>query len=240
MIIMMAAFNNFADTLPRNLATTLDIETKRIFAPDKGNNPAAVAQMDPDAGLVARVQNGDREAFGELIARHSRRVYRTLMAITKDTEETQDAMQDAFLKAFLHIDEFQSRSRFSTWLTRIASNTALQRLRGRKRLDLLSAPKNGSELDSLPIRARNAGPEQLHLQAERRRLVERGLEKVPSKYRAVLVLRDIEQLSTEEAATALGIGIPALKARLFRARRMLREALSPYFVVDTRRVDEHK
>ena len=197
-------------------------------------------RIDHDVALVTRAQEGELEAFEELVVRHSSRVYRTIVAIIKNAEETQDAMQDTFLSAFLHIDGFQSRSSFSTWLTRIASNTALQRLRVRKRSESLRADGKELEMHSLPIRAWNATPEQLYSQAERRQLVKRGLGKVPSKYRTVLVLRDIEELSTEEAAAVLGIGITALKARLFRARRMLREVLSLQFVEDARGMDKDK
>ncbi len=190
-----------------------------------------VAQVDPDAVFVARVQNGDLEAFGDLVARHSRRVCRTLTAILGNAEEAKDAMQDTFLKAFQHIGEFQHRSKFSTWLVSIASNTALQRLRERKQSEWLDDTGPRAEVRPLQVRAWNADPEQLYSQAERRKLVENGLLKVPSKYRVVLVLRDIEQLSTEEAATALGLGISALKARLFRARMMLREVLASHFTM---------
>jgi RNA polymerase sigma-70 factor, ECF subfamily len=148
-----------------------------------------------------------------------------------NAEQAQDAMQDTFLKAFEHIGDFKGRSKFSTWLVSIASNTALQLLRERKHLECLDDAGEEAEFRPRQVRAWDADPEQLYSQAERRRLVESGLMKVPSKYRAVLVLRDLEQLSAEEAATALGLRIPAVKARLFRARMMLREALSPHFAM---------
>ena len=192
--------------------------------------------IDPDAALVIRVQDGDLEAFDELAARHSRRVYRMIAAIMGNVEEAQDTMQDTFLKAFAHIGNFQRRSKFSTWLLSIASNMALQRLRNQKHLERLSVPEDESDR-SFQVRAWGANPEQLYSQTERRTLVESGLMKLPPKYRVVLVLRDIKQLSTEETATALGLGIPALKARLFRARRMLRETLSPHFTVSAQRME---
>ena len=186
---------------------------------------------------MIRVQDGNLEDFEELVARHSRRVYRTLLATIGNVEEAQDAMQDTFLKAFAHIGNFQRRLKFSTWLTSIAGNIALQRLRDRRRLEYFNSAGDEAEFGSLQVRAWNADPEQLYSQAERRILVESGLMKLPPKYRVVLVLRDIKQLSTEETATALGLGIPALKARLFRARRMLRETLSPHFTVSSQRMD---
>ena len=240
--VVVTALNNFFNMLQMGLGTTPDIEPKRVFGPKEAHLPGTferltgVAQVDLDAALVARVQNGDLEAFGDLVARHSRLVYRTLVAIVGNVEEAQDAMQDTFLKAFEHIGDFQHRSKFSTWLVSIATNTALTRLRERKHLECLDDAGGEEEFRPRQVRAWEADPEQLYSQAERRRLVESGLMKVPSKYRVVLVLRDIEQLSAEEAATALGLGIPALKARLFRARMMLREVLSPHFAVSVQRV----
>jgi RNA polymerase sigma factor (sigma-70 family) len=142
-------------------------------------------------------------------------------------------MQDTFLKAFQHIGSFQRRSKFSTWLLTIANNTGLQRLRDREPVESLDDAGTETEEDFRPrqIRTWADNPEQLYSAAERRQLVEQGMLRLPAKYRVVLVLRDIEQLSTEEAATALGLGIPAIKSRLGRARLMLREALAPHFII---------
>jgi RNA polymerase sigma-70 factor (ECF subfamily) len=242
-VVAVTALGNFFNILQMGLGTTPDVEPKRIFVgkgvflPYGAERRADFSQQnDPDAGFVTRVQNGDTEAFGELVVRHSRRVYRTLVAIIGNVEEAHDAMQDTFLKAFEHIGDFQQRSKFSTWLLSIAGNTALQRLRDRKRLEYLD--EDGDDPESYPRQARawEPNPEQSYSQAEQRSLVEAGLMKLPSKYRVVLVLRDIEQLSTEEAATALGLGIPALKARLLRGRLMLREALSPHFSMSVQKL----
>ena len=240
---MTTTLNNSYNVLQTGLGTLSDVEPKRVLGlPNahlhiKHEGPPGTQPIDLDAALVTRVQEGNLDAFEELFARHSRRVYRTLVAITGNVEEAQDAMQDTFLKAFVHIDSFQSRSKFSTWLISIASNTALQRLRDQKRLDPLDDAGDKSEFSAIQVRAWNADPEQLYSQAERRMIVESGLMELPSKYRVVLVMRDIEQLSTEETATALGLGIPALKARLFRARSMLRGTLSPHFAVSAPTMD---
>jgi RNA polymerase sigma-70 factor (ECF subfamily) len=193
-------------------------------------------QTDPDIELVTRVQNGELDAFEELIHRHRRRVYRTLVAIVGNMEEAQDAAQDTFLNAFEHISRFEGRSKFSTWLLAIASNNGMQRLRERRPLERLDDFVDEAEFRPRHVAAWHVNPEQLYSLAERRSLVEKGLLKVPSKYRVVLVLRDIEQLSTEEAAAVLGLGIPALKARLLRGRMKLREALSPHFVIGSQRI----
>jgi RNA polymerase sigma-70 factor (ECF subfamily) len=187
---------------------------------------------DPDLELVAKVRDGNLDAFEELMNRHSRRVYRTLIGVLGDAEEARDAMQDTFLKAFQHLPGFEARSKFSTWLVSIASNAGIQRLRDRKPWESLDEFGSDSEDGFRPrqVQAWTDDPEQLYSQAETRSLVESGVMKLPAKYRVVVILRDIEQLSTEESAAALNLGIPALKARLHRGRLMLREALAPHFV----------
>jgi RNA polymerase sigma-70 factor (ECF subfamily) len=241
--VVVTALNNFINTVQMGLGTTPDVKPRRVFGPNDAHLPIAAehlaegAQADPDAGLVAKVKGGDLDAFEELVTRHSRRVYRTLVGIVGNVEDAQDAMQDTFLKAFQHIGSFQRRSKFSTWLLTIASNTGLQRLRERKRLESLDDADPYIEEEFRPRQVRAwADPEQLYSESERRQLVENGLMNLAPKYRVVLVLRDIEQLSTEEAAAALGLGIPTLKSRLLRARLMLREALASHFAISAKRM----
>ena len=140
-------------------------------------------------------------------------------------------MQDTFLNAFQHIAGFQGRSKFSTWLVSIARNAALQRLRDRKCVESLDDGTLGDEGEFRPrqVRGWQDNPEQVYSDIETRQLVERGIMSLPLKYRVVVMLRDIEQLSTEEVAQELGLSVPALKARLMRGRLMLREQLSPHF-----------
>jgi RNA polymerase sigma-70 factor (ECF subfamily) len=183
------------------------------------------------------VQAGDLDAFEDLIHRHSRRVYRTLIGVLGNHEEARDAMQETFLKAFQHLGEFQRRSKFSTWLVSIAHNTGLQLLRERRPEQSLENHHFDSEQGFRPqqLRAWSEDPEQLYSKTELRALVEEGVMKLPTPYRVVLLLRDLEQLPMEEAAAALGLSLPAFKARLLRGRCLLREALSPHF---TERVKE--
>jgi RNA polymerase sigma-70 factor (ECF subfamily) len=139
-------------------------------------------------------------------------------------------MQDTFLKAFQHLGSFQGRSKFSTWLVSIASNTGVQLLRERKRVQPLDDDFYTDDgFRPQQIRAWSDDPEQSYSKTEVRALVEDHVMKLPAKYRVVLMLRDIEQLSIEETAAALGLGIPALKSRHLRGRMMLREALTPHF-----------
>ena len=187
---------------------------------------------DPDRELVVRVQAGDINAFETLVERHTQRVYRTLLGLLGNPDEASDAVQDTFLKAFQYLPGFERRAKFSTWLVSIASNTGLQRIRDRKPIESLDdGGPDPDEFRPRQIRAWADDPEQLFSKSQTRTLVEQSIMRLPAKYRVVLVLRDVQQLSTEEAAASLGLGIPALKARLLRGRLMLREALAPHFAL---------
>jgi len=185
-----------------------------------------------DESLVTAALGGDRRAFEELFRRHHRAVYRTLVGITGRPEDAEDAVQNAFVKAFQHLDQFQGAARFSTWLTRIAINEGLGRLRERGRLESLETPIDDDETEIVPrhLRAWDDDPEILHSRTQARELVEREMMKLPDKYRLAVLLRDIQQLSAEEAAQALGLGVPTLKTHLLRGRLMLRDALAPHFM----------
>jgi RNA polymerase sigma-70 factor (ECF subfamily) len=146
-------------------------------------------------------------------------------------------MQDALVNAFRHIGGFQGRSKFSTWLVSIARNKALEYLRGRKDIESLDDGGYGEDRDFRPrqVRAWQDNPEQCYSNVETRKLIERGILDLPTKYRVVVMLRDIQQLSTDETARQLGLNVPTVKVRLLRARLMLREWLSPYFTSSPRK-----
>jgi RNA polymerase sigma-70 factor, ECF subfamily len=245
--VVATALAKFMNTLQIRLGAAPDFALRPVLWPSAENNADLLAEqprptdecvpVDPDLETVDAVRGGNVDAFEQLIERHSRRVYRTLVGILGDPEDARDAMQDTFLKAFQHLDNFQGRSKFSTWLVSIATNTGLQRLRERKPVESLddSPSDAGESFRPRQVRSWADDPEQLYSQAERRRLVESSVMKLPAKYRVAVVLRDLELLSTEEAAAALGLEVPALKSRLLRGRLMLREALAPHF---TRRTSE--
>ncbi len=191
--------------------------------------PIEQAPEDPDAGALARVRGGEVDAFEEIVRRNSRRVYRTLVAILGNPEEARDAMQDTFLKAFEHLDSFEHRAKVSTWLTSIASNTGLQVLRERRNIESLDDPGDDDDFRPREVRAWTDDPEEAYARVEMRSLVESTVLKLPAKYRVAVMLRDVEQLPVEEAAAALGLGVPAFKSRLLRGRLMMREALAPHF-----------
>ena len=186
---------------------------------------------DADAAVVAKVKAGDTDAFEELVRRHGRRVYRSLIGILGNVQEAEDALQDCFLKAFQHLPEFEGRARFSTWLVRIAINTGIQRLRGRKDFDSLD--EEADDFKPRRVQAWNENPEESYSREELKRIVEQEVMKLPAKYRVALMLRDLEELSTEQAANALGLTVPGLKARVLRGRLMLRESMVAYFAKGT-------
>jgi RNA polymerase sigma-70 factor (ECF subfamily) len=184
--------------------------------------PAAGAASTPsDDDLVARVRAGDVACFEQLVRRHNPRVYRAARAVLRDEHEAEDVMQDAFVRAYEHLHEFEGRARFSTWLTRIAVHEALARLRRGKR----QAPLDSHLEDPSMITAPEASPEQRASDVELRDLLERAVAKLPDDFRAVFVLRAVEGMSGAETAECLGIPEETVKTRLHRARGRLQETL---------------
>src|SRR5271166_32989 len=247
---VVTALNNFANTLQMGLGIEPDFEPHPVFEKNKmhlsdsAQTPIGgegvvhlVDVVDPDAECVAQAQSGDLQAFEELARRHSQLIYRALAAILDNPADAQDAMQDTLLSAFKHIGGFQGRSKFSTWLVSIARNSAFQRLRRGENVESLDQGDYEEDRDFRPrqVRAWQDNPEQCYSNFEIRQLVERGILGLPAKYRVVVMLRDIEQLSTDEVARQLGLSVPAVKVRLLRGRLMLREWLSPYFTTSFRR-----
>lgn len=194
------------------------------------NRQRGQGPSDADLPLVDRVLAGDTQAFEELVRRHERRIYRTVLAITGNPQDAEDAMQETFLKTYQHLREFQRASRFTTWLTRIAINEGLQKRRKRKNMESLDEPVlSDDEMMPRQIEDWHDNPEELYAKQEVRQFVEEAIQSLPPAYRVVFVLRDVEGLSTEEAAEALSVSVPALKSRTLRARLMMRERLAKRF-----------
>jgi len=203
-------------------------ELKAVAEPTKAANGQA---LDHEAILVTAAQKGDRAAFGELVDRYERRVFRLALNIAHNREDAEEIVQDSFVKAFLHLNEFHGGSRFSTWLTRIAINEALMKLR-RRRTNLLSLDEEVETEDhSIPREIADWGPtpEQRYSQLELREILAEAVGHLSPAYRIVFQLRDIEQFSTEETAQILGISSAAVKSRAMRARLAVRERLNRYF-----------
>jgi RNA polymerase sigma-70 factor (ECF subfamily) len=194
------------------------------------DEPDKITERDGPEGdlvLVDRVVAGDRRAFESLVRRHERRVFRVTLAVLGNAEDAEEAMQDAFVKAFRHIEQFRRESRFTTWLTRIAVNEALQKRKARK--SSVSLDEIGeAELKVFPHRSHqwHEDPEKLFGKQEVRMMVEDAIRALPPIYRETFVLRDVEGFRAEEAAEILGLTLPAIKSRLLRARLLMREALA--------------
>jgi RNA polymerase sigma-70 factor, ECF subfamily len=191
----------------------------------------AVSRSDDDLRLVDQILGGDVRAFEELVRRHERRVFRVALAVTGNQQDAEDAMQETFIKLYRRISDFRRESRFTTWLTSIALNEALQLRRLRKQSDSFEELDDASA--DLPAAQRKqewyANPEQRYARREIRGFVEEAVLSLEPQYRVVFVLRDIEGLSTDEACEVLDLGAAALKSRLLRARLMVREKLAAKF-----------
>jgi len=185
-----------------------------------------------ESALVAQAKAGDQNAFAELVHRYERKIYRLAKNITRNDEDAEDVLQDAFLKAYTHLDNFKGDSKFYTWIVRIAVNEALMRLRKRKtdRSVPLDEPVElGEDTVQREIAVWDDNPERQYSQEEWRRILDEAIDSLKPDFRTVFVLRDIEELSTEETAETLGISVPAVKSRLLRARLALRERLTRQF-----------
>lgn len=187
------------------------------------------AAQDPtgapdDAELVRRVVDGETALFELLMRRHNQRVYRAIRGVLGDDAEVEDAMQQAYLSAYQHLDRFAGGSAFSTWLTRIAINEALMRVRRARTFVVLE----GGGPQELPLQqpSSDPSPEELAVRGELRGVLEHAIDGLPELYRSVLVLREVEGLSTAAAAEALETSEEVVKTRLHRARGLLRDRLA--------------
>jgi RNA polymerase sigma-70 factor (ECF subfamily) len=195
-------------------------------------NPAGADALSGELLLVDRARQGDPEAFSSLVTRYERRIYRMARQITQNDEDAEDVLQDTFLKAYEHLKSFQGQSKFYTWLTRIAVNESLMKLRKRKSDRTVSLDDNiETEEESIvrEIAVWDGTPEDRYGQDELRAILDDAIRSLKPIFRTVFVLRDVEELSTEETAEMLGLSIAAVKSRLLRARLQLREKLTRIF-----------
>ena len=187
-------------------------------APTAMSDRLASARELSDEDVVARIRAGDKALFELLMRRHNQRLYRVARSILRDDAEAEDVLQDAYVRAFAHLDQFAGRSRFATWLTRIAVHEALHRCRRRRRFADFDAV---AEILESPA----PGPEASTFHGELRQVLEASIDHIPEHFRAVFVLREIEGLTTEETAACLSIPQETVKTRLHRARQQLRDQL---------------
>jgi RNA polymerase sigma-70 factor (ECF subfamily) len=188
-------------------------------------DPAPLHPFTPeisDEAVVARVVAGEPELFEMLLRRHNQRVYRVARAVLGDDAQAEDLAQEAWVRAYQHLGEFEGRARFATWLTRIVLYEGWARSRKTRRFEPIGDESETPEefMSAAP------DPESRALSAEMRTYLESALDSIPESYRVVLVLRDVEELSTAEAAETLGLTENAVKIRLHRARAMVRRELS--------------
>ncbi len=194
-------------------------------------NWSAQPAFSDEGALVARAKAGDTGAFAKLVERYERKIFRLAKHITQNQEDAEDVLQETFLKAYEHVNGFQEQSKFYTWLVRIAVNEALMKLRKRRSGKVFSLDDTidtGEENVTREIAVWD-DPEKRYSQDELRRILEEAIDSLPPIFRTVFILRDIDELSTEETAAALGISVPAVKSRLLRARLQLRDKLTRFF-----------
>jgi RNA polymerase sigma-70 factor, ECF subfamily len=177
-----------------------------------------------DEQIVASVLNGQAALFELIMRRYNQRLYRVARAILRNDTEAEDVMQETYVRAYQHLDQFAHRASFSTWITRIAVYESLARLRNRSRVVELDATKDDSA-ERLELPSTLADPEKQLSIRQLNQTLEAAILSIPQKYRTVLILRDVEQLSTSETAACLEISEQNVKVKLLRARAMVRKAL---------------
>lgn len=191
------------------------------------------AGQGSDAQLLVVARSGHSVAFGELFNRYKRRIFHLAQRIMRNHEDAEDVVQEAFQQAFVHLQDFEGSARFSTWLSRIAINVALMKLRKKARkvevsIDEHSESEDMSFRDAVTDLAPN--PEQHCLRKERSRILREALAELRPNARRVLELYELEGRSMKEIATGMGISVTAVKARIFQARPKMRRELDQYFI----------
>jgi RNA polymerase sigma-70 factor (ECF subfamily) len=186
-----------------------------------GRDPLTPVE-DTDELLVARARARDGAAFELLMRRHNQRVYRVVRSVLRDSDEIEDVIQQAYVQAFLHLDQFDGNARWSTWVCRIAINEALARLRQRGRFVSIEALSEDTMAD---VSKGSSDPERTTAGREFGRMVEQAIDQLPDIYRSVLIMREVEGMSTSEAASILDVEPEVIKTRLHRARAALRDAI---------------
>jgi len=174
--------------------------------------------------MLQRALNGDQQALGFLVAPNMPRLYRAALRILGVPQDAEEALQDGLLQVVQHFREFEGRSRFSTWLTRVVINASLMRLRRRRREAVTSfdqPPARDEQPFTYEITDHRPNPEEIYVREERLQIFKHKLRSLPSACRSALWLRDVEGMSTREAAEVLGVPLGSLKSQLYRARRKL-------------------
>ncbi len=184
-----------------------------------------VDHLISDEDVIQRVLSGEVDLYELIMRRYNRRLYRVIRSILGNDAEVEPAMQDSYVSAFTHLEQFAGRARFSTWLTKIAVHEALSRKKRQKRfVDLDSIAESDKERSNM-LASKDKNPEEQLVETELKAILDRSVEELPELYRSVLVMRDIEGLDTAETAESLGITEENVKVRLHRARALMRGSL---------------
>ncbi len=193
--------------------------------------PVIAGPNDDELQLVTAARAGDIPAFETLVNRYERKIFRLGMNITGSREDAEDVMQEAFLKAYQHLPEFEGNSRFYTWLVRIAVNQALMKLRKRRpnQVSLDEEIETGDDSFFRDVEDWGPSPAERYEQTQLHDILNEAISELDPNFRIVFQLRDIEEMSTEETADVLHLSVPAVKSRLLRARLKLRQKLNRYF-----------
>jgi len=181
--------------------------------------------MGTDEELVGQVLDGNTAVFELLMRRYNQRLYRIIRSILRDDTEAEDVLQDAYVRAFEHLRQMADRARFAGWLTRIAMNEAFARIRLRQRFQPLPEVEGQEETSMTLEQNPSSSPEREAARGEIRRLLESAIDHLPQPYRTVIMMRDVEELSTDETAECLQISPANVKVRLHRAHALLRREL---------------
>jgi RNA polymerase sigma-70 factor (ECF subfamily) len=181
-----------------------------------------------DETLVSKVKSGDTDAFVELIKRNAAKVFQVAYRVTRNRQDAEDALQDSFLKAFIHMKDFEERSSFRTWLTRIAINSALMILRKKRIRPEISIDSTDDPVGNFQTwepKSPWEDPESRYIRRERQKLLRHAIHQLPAVFHDVVQLRHARECSGQEIAQSLGITVPAVKSRLARAKRALHTSL---------------
>ncbi len=183
----------------------------------------------PDTEVVERVRAGEVSLFELLMRRYNQRLFRVIRSVNTDDLEAEDVLQDTWLHAFEHLGQFEGRSSFATWVTKIALHGALRRQQQRKRLVALDDVNGEMTAEAEQASATANDPEKQAFQGEIRQVLQSAVDRLPSAYRVVFMLRKVEQMSTAETAECLNLSEEAVKTRLHRSRSLLRQDLENQF-----------
>jgi RNA polymerase sigma factor (sigma-70 family) len=195
-------------------------------SPNGADHAGRNAHFTLDTKLLARAKKGNKEAFGELCKRHAEKIFHVTLRITRNREDAEDAVQECFLNALLHLNDFDERSLFSTWLTRIAINAALMKIRKvrtSRETPLLVVDEFGEERECVQLTDRSLNPEDSFAERERAKVLRDALGRLRPRIRAAIEFRQLHEYSIRDTARKLGISEAATKGRLFQARAVLRK-----------------